>query len=212
VRAPSACRRALPPSLARLGQEDGVVEPGLGDIIAPGHAGLQFARVARQQHGEAERGGFERAGRRAFGRAIVGEDALARCAVLHAFAAAQRFHLLLSDFLLGGFGAVDCGEAARGAGDAARAEKAGQVPVRRVRSRQDFASEVGVEIGMRPDEIAAQEVDEALAHGDGRGRLRQSRHAVGGRCNLLGQRFGNGHRVLKSLSLNELSSVSVQGK
>ena len=157
--------------LARLGKKDGVVEARLGDIVAPGHARLQFARVARQQHGEAERGGFERAGGRAFGRAVVGGSAFARCAVLHAFAAALGFEQVLGDLLLSGFRAGDRGEAARGAGLSARAEIAGQIPVRGARPRQDFAREVWVEIGMRADEIAAHQVDEALAHGDGRGRF-----------------------------------------
>ena len=121
--------------LARLGKKDGIIETRLGDIVAPGHARLQFVRVARQQHGEAERGGLERAGGRALGRAVVGGDALARCAVLHAFAAALGFEQVLGDLLLSGFGAGDRGEAARGAGLAARAEIAGQIPVRGARPR-----------------------------------------------------------------------------
>ena len=117
-----------------------------------------------------EEGSNERDGR-AFGRAVVGRDALARCAVLHAFAAALGFEQVLGDFLLGGFGAGDRGEAACGAGLSARAEIAGQIPVGGARTREHFAREVWVEIGMRPDEIAAHQVDEALAHGDGRGRF-----------------------------------------
>ena len=62
--------------LARLRKKNSVIEAWLRDIIAPGDARLQFARVTRQQHGEAKRAGFEGAGGRSFGGALVGRAPL----------------------------------------------------------------------------------------------------------------------------------------
>lgn len=80
-------------------------------------------------------------------------------ALLHPLAAALGREQILGGFFLGGLRALDRRDGPGGARLAARAEVAGEVPVRGADASKDFAGEVGVEVGVRADEVAAKQVD-----------------------------------------------------
>ena len=138
-------------AFAGFGQEDGVVERRLGDVIAPGHARLQFARVARQQDGKAERRRLEGAHQRPLSRCVVRRRCPARARPvsipsLPRWASSCSF----GGFFLRRLRSRRCGEAAGGAGFATRTEIAGQIPVRRAVPARTSRARSGSRSGCGP--------------------------------------------------------------
>ena len=158
-----------------LGQHQRVGQGRLGLVVAPGHAGLDRLAAHGHQHRQPHRGGQEGAAGRLAHALVVTAGAADDLAQAFRGALVVEAGLALVVGLrlrLGRLGRVAPGR-----------EEAREIPRRGRGARDHLAREVGVVVGVRPHQVAAQEVHQPVAHlrrGLGRRQRRHPVHRLGG--------------------------------